>query len=387
MPRTSIGILLAIGLLPSTSLTAQHSFPSPAVTLHDVKFKAAKPAANDDAGKPRVSSDRIIVINGRPVMLRSGPTRIDSLAFSHDGKLLAAGKELGRLVLWDLTSQKIVCTIDTGLTAVGHVAISPDGQFVAVATHLGSTIKLWHIPDGQLANTIDLAPAMIMKMIYGPDAGLLILSSEIQKGYDPAIKTIAISTSTDLINTSSGKSTRSFVGESNPVLSSDGNALLTVNGPEIVLRNVADWKVERTLPKLTDFEKPVFLNLQQQLFLFEDNTDEHLFAVANSTDGQLLPDAKLSKLPNSWIDNTEFAAMDPQTGLVFGHSAGQLWALDLKTGNTCLSTQLLSDSAALSPDGRLLAGAFDSDSATEDQKQAGVNIWRTDALAKGCRLR
>lgn len=354
----SMGVCL---LLPG-SLPAQRSFPSPVVKLHDVKFKPADPS--------RHGAFKMAVIDGRMVAIPPTPTQINSIAFSPDGKFLAAGKKYGRLVVWEVTNQQIVCIIDTGFAGVGQVAISPDNQFIAAAAESGSSIKLWHLPDGQFAATVENTHANVLRLLYTRNPNLLIVFS----GW------------TDVFDTASGKLISSFVNDRDPVLSSDGSTLLTLRGSEIVLRNTRDWTVDRALPKLTESERPVFLDATQGLYLFEDYSDDHVFVAARTSDGQMLPDEKLANLPKSSLGFYDFAAIDPQTGIVFGHSAGQLWALDLKTGKTCLSQQMYNVSGALSPDGRLLAGAFEPSTPTDDQKEAGVGIWKTDALAKACHL-
>jgi WD40 repeat protein len=362
MTRTRFVLSMSICLLLPGSLLAQRSFPSPVIKLHDVKFKPADPS--------RHGAVKLGILNGQMSKIPPTLTQINSLAFSHDGNLLAAGKEYGRLVVWDVASQQIVCIVDTGFASVGQVAISPDNQLIAAAAESGPGIKLWHIPDGQLAATLENTHANVLRLLYTQNPNLLIVFSG----------------PTDVFDSASGKLVVSFAGERDPVLSIDGSTLLTLKGSQIVLRNTREWAVERTLPKLTESERPVFLDTTQGLFLFEDFTDAHLFVAARTSDGQMLPDEKLSNLPKSWLDFYDFAAIDPQTGIVFGHSSGQLWALDLKSGKTCLSQQLNNVNGALSPDGRLVAGAFEPSTPNDDQKEAGVNIWKTDVLASACHM-
>lgn len=364
---------LSACLVLAGSLPAQRSFPRPYTQLHDVKFEIPKSAQRGITG--------MVVVGGHIVPLASSATRIHSLTFSQDGKLLAAGKDYGRVVMWDVAAQKVICAIDTGFVSVGQIAISPDNQFIAVAAVSGLSIKLWHIPDGQFATTIDNPRAnvprvtfMTVKLTYTRDRNLLIVSSGVPE-------------STDLFDTSSGKIVRSFPGERNPILSTDGSTLITLSGPEIILRNTTDWSIQQRFHKLTEPEQPVFWDVKQGAFLFKDFSDDHLFVAARTIDGQMLPDTKLADLPKSWLNLSDFAAIDPGTGLVFGHSAGELWALDLKTGETCESDQLLSDAGALSPDGSVLAGATEQLMPSDDQKQIGIGLWKTASLAKACHMK
>jgi len=380
MSRTSFVLSIGACLLLPAGLLAQKTFPSPSVNLHDVKFNVT--------GPPPPEAGKYTDVDGRRfVRVDQTPTRVNSLVFSPDGKLLAAGKDYGRLVVWDVPSGQVVRTIDTGLGKIFWIAISPDDQFAA-ASGLRPKIQLWRIPDGKLVSTFDTEANGVSRLIYTRNPNLLIVGSGWTRMYDQARQLVA-SISTYLLDTTTGKHVIDLPDEMGPVLSTDGSTLLTTKGSGIVLRNTRDWTTQRTLPKLTGFEQPVFLDSAQGLFLFEDATDNHLFVAARASDGQMPPEAKLANLPRTQtalFGSSDFAAIDPHTGLVFGHSGGQLWALDLKTGNTCLSPRLFSNSGALSPDGSLLAGAIDSETPTDNQKKAGVDIWKTAALANACHM-
>lgn len=85
---------------------------------------------------------------GNAITIRSGvgtPTTINVLSFGMRGTLLAAGKDFGRVVVWDVVNRKFVCAIDTGQGIVNAVAISPDGQVLATAGQGDDfKLKLWH---------------------------------------------------------------------------------------------------------------------------------------------------------------------------------------------------------------------------------------------------
>lgn len=195
MFRPWFGFSLGICLLLPASLLAQRSFPHPSIQLHDVKFKPAEPIHRGTIGQ-------LFNVNGHTVALPSTSTQINSLSFSQDGKLLVAGKQHGRVVVWDVASKAVISVIDTGFPAVGRVAISPDNQFIAAATRSGPSIKLWHIPDGQPAGTIDNTHANVLQLIYAQTNLLIVFSG-----------------STDEFDTTSGKLVRSFHGEPMPMRS------------------------------------------------------------------------------------------------------------------------------------------------------------------------
>jgi hypothetical protein len=370
MFRLGFALLLGMMLPIVAQLHAQKSFPSPNLELHDDAFKVNQPPSPAE-GKYQVQEGRVFV------RVDPTPTRINALAFSGDGKLLAAAKDFGRIVVWDVKGKGVFCAIDTGFNRVGLIAISPDAHFIAATQLTGGGLKIWQIPVGKLVSSIDAGNLAISRLTYASNPERLIFSTNYN------------SLGTSVVDPSSGAHVASFPDERMPVLSTDGNTLMTVTGSTVVLRSVKDWAQQKTLPKLTPYEWPVFIDTALGLYLFGDGTDSHLFVAARLSDGQMPPDAKLANLPksNALYETSAFAAIDPHSGLVFGHSGDQLWALSLKTGQTCLSRDLFSASGALSPDGSLLAGAEDTPTPTGNQKAAGVAIWETNRLAERCHLR
>jgi WD40 repeat protein len=103
------------------------------------------------------------------------PTTINVLAFSKDSKLLAAGKDFGRVVVWDLPSRKVLCAVDTGQGIVHAVALSADGQLMATGGDGDRlSLKLWHLPDGKLVRTYNYSmDTYVQWLSVQPVLGLL----------------------------------------------------------------------------------------------------------------------------------------------------------------------------------------------------------------------
>lgn len=95
------------------------------------------------------------VVTGKKTTTLTGhSTRFDSLAFSPDGKILAAGAKEAMIELWDLATEKGNPVFDDeirdedrmmGDKAVRRIAFSPDGKTLASSPNYGLKIKIWDI--------------------------------------------------------------------------------------------------------------------------------------------------------------------------------------------------------------------------------------------------
>ena len=338
---------------------AQGVIPPPDSILYDAKHKEPKSG---------------VEIHGNEIVIRSGvgtPTTINVLSFSRDGKLLAAGKDFGRVVVWDVTQRSFLCAIETGQGIVNAVAISPDDQILATnGTKGDSGIKLWHLPDGTLLRNLGAESSAVLKLIFGPDASSLIVAENNAVTY--------------VLDTVSGERKLDLSGEWAPTLSMDGKTLMAVSKTDLILRSMNDWQKQKTLPKLTKYVIPLALDTRLDAYIYGDATDGNSFVAVRLSTGEILPNPRTVKLPQFNPSTGYFASLDPSSGLVFGHSEGRLWVWDIKTGRTCTSKILYSESGALSPDGSLLVGAIDNSIMAQDKVKPGVGIWETSAIRKSC---
>ena len=82
----------------------------------------------------------------------------NAIAFTPDGRLVAAGLSNGTIRLWSTDQGKVVRTLNSHRYAVRAIAISTDGQRL-VSTSSDRTIKVWNLQTGQLLRTLTLQPA------------------------------------------------------------------------------------------------------------------------------------------------------------------------------------------------------------------------------------
>jgi WD40 repeat protein len=350
-------LLLASSFSCATIAQSAPEFPKPNFGLADAKHKQGKSGVQIGPG------NAITIVSGQGT-----PTTINVLTFSGDGKFLAAGKDFGRVAIWDVSQKKFICAVDTGEGVVTAVAVSKDGQWLATAGQGDSfRAKLWHLPDGKLLRTYDYFSGFVHSLAFGPDGKWIVAWSNDGKSH--------------VLDTAQDKQFLVLDGMFSPLLSSDGQTLMTVSRADYVVWNTADWSKVRTLPRPADFALPLALDTQAGTFVVSSSGRFRLMRLDN---GSLLPNSPKLELPRFNPSAGGFAAFRPGTPLLFGHSGDRLWAWNSKTGQTCVSAMMYSESGALSADGSLLVGAKDNSILAQNSGETGVWLWNTDHLTDEC---
>lgn len=311
---------------------------------------------------------------GNAITIQAGigtPTAINALSFGKGGTLLAAGKDFGRVVIWNVVKKKLLCALDTGQGIVHAVALSPDGEILATAGEGDDfKLRLWHVPDGKLIKTLDGFAGYIQSLAFGPRGGWIVIG--VNGG---PTRVLDLGTEEVLLELPGG-----FF----PILSTDGSVLMTTSKVQFTVWNTSDWSKLGSLPRRPADAIPLAVNRQADRFVF---TSAGAMALARLSTGESLAAKQFSPLPRFNLSAGGFAAMDAGApGLVFGHSDGRLWVWDTRSGKTCSSALLYSESGVLSRDGRWLAGAKDNAIFAQGRPQDGVLMWDTQRLVHDCGL-
>ncbi|HYT88026.1 MAG TPA: hypothetical protein VEL76_04845 [Gemmataceae bacterium] len=97
--------------------------------------------------------------------------RFTSVAFSPDGKLLAAGTEKGRVRLWTVGGRP-VHVLEGHQGAVWSLAFAADGKTLATAGDDG-TARLWELATGKERARLTGHRGSVLAVAFAPDSNTL----------------------------------------------------------------------------------------------------------------------------------------------------------------------------------------------------------------------
>ncbi|MFD8105338.1 caspase, EACC1-associated type [Streptomyces microflavus] len=113
-----------------------------------------------------------------------GETRVDSLAFSPDSKLLASGGNDLKVRVWNVADRQQVAEMSVapgpnvgGIWSVEALAFHPEGNLLAAAAMRGK-VHVWDLTDGRLVTTLRAHGKGITGLSFHPHGSLLATSSK-----------------------------------------------------------------------------------------------------------------------------------------------------------------------------------------------------------------
>jgi WD40 repeat protein len=101
---------------------------------------------------------------------------IASMALSADGERLIAGRTLGYLRVWDLTSREVIADLEVGESGIDKVTLSANAMYAAAVS--GGRVVVWNIAEKRPAFDFK-AKAFITSVEFSPD-GSLLATGELQ---------------------------------------------------------------------------------------------------------------------------------------------------------------------------------------------------------------
>jgi WD40 repeat protein len=176
--------------------------------------------------------------SGAEVRTLAGGGDFSQIAFSPDGKLLAAGGLDGQLRVWDVASGGLVRKfLSSGLGEAFSVAFSPDGKVLAAGFADGS-VSLWDVTSGWQVGTLPKQGGQVRWVGFHPDGRSLAIAGQWRDNH------------VLVYDLATGKETHRLPGHESGVLSggwrADGKLLVAVGETDGTLRA---WNLGVTSPR------------------------------------------------------------------------------------------------------------------------------------------
>jgi len=118
------------------------------------------------------------LLSGERIGLLAGFGRyVSGVAFSKDGRLLAAGTDTGYLQIWDVADRRRMHAMRVGYAEVSNPAFSPDSTLVAAGTYGDGTVSLVEVASGAILSQIQVSMFGCGSVAFSPDGRYLVTPS------------------------------------------------------------------------------------------------------------------------------------------------------------------------------------------------------------------
>jgi WD40 repeat protein len=336
--------------IPSTS------FPAPDFVLRDVPHK--EPMRGGQIGAARATIQPGV----------GTPTSINVLAFSGDGHFLAAGKDLGRVVVWNFLAGEVQRTIETGQGIVSAVALNTDGGILATGGDGDEfSVKLWHVFTGKLIRTIKLGQDVVKDLRFDSSGKWLAVTYNAGTGY--------------IFNPNTTAPYLELKGVIAMRFSEDGTVLVTGDPEAFTNYNTTDWSRNSTTPRWPGYPALLAADVQRDRIVVYQSYDGsvRLYRLSSGI-GINMPD---SGLPKQRTQEPTFVGFMLDGSYLFASIRDRLWLWAIGSNGVCESSAMYSGAGALSPDGRWVVGSKDDPILSNDRTD-GVWVWDVAHLTTAC---
>jgi RNA polymerase sigma factor (sigma-70 family) len=306
----------------------------------------------------RIRLRRVSDAGTRPLLVVPPEAKVNTLAFSADGKRVAAGGHFDSLLVWDVTSGKLIRQLPApGWNVLGsqlQVGLSPDGNLLA-AFDSHPTIRLWDVETGNERRPLLIEGGLFSVFTFSRDGRVLVCGNlagqislwDTQSGellrcfsvkpnpasperVEPAERRNGIGPRAGS-RPNSDPPRRGVDGVSNLALSSDGK-LIACCCDHVVRVWDASGQARELFPQVDVMASPAIplaFSPDNRFLLGGDSTSQ-IKVWKTATGRSILPDNEVDLDPNK--DFSCFAAVSPNDSIAATFSARLIQLWDVRTG-------------------------------------------------------
>lgn len=279
--------------------------------------------------------------------------RVNALAFSQDGKILAVGTNAGEVEVWDFEQRELLHTLVGHEKLISSVALSPDGALLASGSH-DASVLIWRVADGALLARFHGLPGLVRSVAFSPDGRYLAVG---------ALRAIWIWENTDgrFVPIKRYDYPTSYVGDL--TFSPDGRYLFFSPGDKYIwVQRVSDGEVVMRLAGHTGKIKNIAISRDGgYLASTAQDFQAILWRLTTGPGGELTAEYLYALRHNDWVSNVAFS---PDGAILatssYDHTV-RLWKVaggDLLKEYPDRRYEVIN--LAFSPDGNYLAGGTSS---------------------------
>ena len=295
--------------------------------------------------------------------IRVTADEMHNVTFSPDGQLLIAGHGDGSIHIWDIASGELRTTIKASETSIQGLAISADGKLLASAAMLEGAVRIWDAESGILIKELLFEGAPALNLNFSPDGSILVVSGAVFSKKKDSVESLV-----SLWSTQDWQETKTIQGEeggaSRIIFTPDGKNIVARIGSTLSIIEIETSIVTHTFIEQTGYVHTLAVTpAGNSIVSGADDGTLTIWDIASQT--RFVSTHEYSDRINDMIlspDGNVLVTAYENGNISMWNAASQELIRTLNTGDsspTCL---------AYSPDGVWLAAGFEDNS---------IHIWNS----------